>query len=337
MLVRDGRRRARAADGSRGTCVRPLAVGALALFVTACGGGPAPSGAADATLPPASAGPTVPAPATPAGAGSPPATTTAPPPGPSVSPDPATLLAAIATQTEAIRGLAPLAPIVPRFIDEAGLTRLLAADLDRDQGARRMADSEALLRGLGLFSGDRSLRDVYLEMLGSQVLGFYRQSDKTLYVVQRSGGLGPAESAIEAYTFSHELTHALQDQHFGIAGLGLDEVGQGDRTLARQALLEGDASYASTLWSQQHLSLADLLAILKVASDPAQQKLLADLPPIMRETMTFPYQDGLSFVLGLWTAGGWKAVDARVSRPARLHRADPPPGEVHGRREAGAR
>ena len=296
----------------------------LAATVAACGGpgstgsvpsSSAPSGPASSVSPPGPAASQDPAPSVaPSPAASPdPAPSVAA--SPAASQDPSAVLATIASQTEAIRGLAPRAPIVPRFIDEAGMTKLLTADLDRQQTAQQAADVETLLRGLGLFSGDRSLRDIYVEMLGSQVLGFYRNADKTLYVVERSEALGPAESAIERYTFSHELTHALQDQHFGFGSLGLRDPGRGDRTLARQALLEGDASYASTLWSQQNLSLADLLAIVKVASDPAQRKLMADLPPILRETMTFPYQDGMSFVLGLWTAGGWDAVNAAYAAP----------------------
>ena len=221
------------------------------------------------------------------------------------------MLAAIEAQTEAIRGLAARTPIVPRFIGEAELKKLLAADLDTGPSAKALPDTEALYRGLGLFSGDRTLHDVYLEALGSQVLGFYRQSDKTLYVVDRSGGLGP----IEEYTFSHELTHALQDQHFGLAGLGLEQIGQGDRALGRLALVEGDASFASTLWAEKNLTMTDMLAMLKVASDPAQQKLLDSLPPIIRETMMFPYTQGLTFVMGLWTAGGWDAVNNAFANP----------------------
>jgi hypothetical protein len=297
------------------TAAAPSALAVLALaavvaaVVAACGGsGPTPGAASSASVPPGAGSPS-------ASAISPSASVAAPPGSAPASQDPSAALATIASQTEAIRGLTPRAAIEPRFIGEAEMTTLLAADLDKEQPAQQLRDSEALFRGLSLFSGDRSLRDIYLEMLGSQVLGFYRHADKTLYVVQRAGSLGPAESSIEAYTFSHELTHALQDQHFGIDRLGLDDAGQSDRTLARQALAEGDASYASTLWAQQNLTLADLLAVVKVASDPAQQKLLADLPPILRETTMFPYQDGLAFVMGLWAAGGWPAVDAAYGVP----------------------
>ena len=49
-------------------------------------------------------------------------------------------------------------------------------------------------------------------MLSGGVAGFYRDDQKTLYVVSRSGEVGPNEKV----TFAHEFDHALQDQHFTI-------------------------------------------------------------------------------------------------------------------------
>ena len=59
----------------------------------------------------------------------------------------------------------------------------------------------------------------------SQVAGLYSPDDKQLYVVSRSGKLGPTEKT----TFAHEYTHALQDQNFDLGSLKLDEVGEGDK------------------------------------------------------------------------------------------------------------
>ncbi len=160
-------------------------------------------------------------------------------------------------------------------------------------------------------TGDRHLLDLFLAAMDAQLLGFYRDNDKTLYVVKRSGGVGP----LEEYTVSHELTHALQDQNFGLAGLHLDETDQGDRSLAKRSLVEGDASLASLYWMQGHLSLADLGEIVKAAMDPVPQAALDALPPIARATMNFPYETGLSFVMGLQQKGGWEAVDAAWKDP----------------------
>jgi hypothetical protein len=39
------------------------------------------------------------------------------------------------------------------------------------------------------------------------------------------------------------------------------------------------------------------------------------MPPILRESLTFPYERGLQLVLGLQVAGGWDAVDAAYEDP----------------------
>src|SRR4029453_13571164 len=95
-------------------------------------------------------------------------------------------------------------------------------------------------------------------LLGSQVAGMYSPDDKELYVVSRSGKLGPTEKS----TFAHEFTHALQDQNFGIDSLDIDEVGEGDRGIARLSLVEGDATLAMTYWQLENLSQMELLQMI---------------------------------------------------------------------------
>jgi hypothetical protein len=211
----------------------------------------------------------------------------------------------------AIRALTWKTPVEPRVIDEAEARRILTRDFEKSGAASRMVDVETLYRGLGAMEGERTLEDLYLAALGSQVIGFYRYDDRALYIVQRSGGLGP----VEEYTAAHELTHALQDQRFGLKALGLDATEQSDRTLGVQSLIEGDASLAGLYWSQKNLSLADLGEIIKAASEPAAQEALDALPPLVREILMFPYVQGLEFVMGLQVAGGWDAVDAMYAKP----------------------
>jgi hypothetical protein len=295
------------------------ALAVVAVVAAACGAtstpvpsSAAPSAAATASTSPASAPPATPSeqgPPTEGPTGSP---TAAPSPTAAATPvDPVALFRQIGEQTAAIRGLDWKTPVEPRLIDEAEARRILTQDLESEMPPELFAKTEALYRGLALMTGDRSLKDLYLDALGAQVLGFYRDTDQTLYVVKRSGGVGP----LEEYTVSHELTHALQDQAFGLANLHLDETDQGDRSLAKRSLVEGDASLASFLWMQGNLSFADLAEIVKAATDPAPQAALDALPPIARATMTFPYETGLAFVMGLQQKGGWEAVDAAWEDP----------------------
>ncbi|HEX2753923.1 MAG TPA: hypothetical protein VHM48_00580 [Candidatus Limnocylindrales bacterium] len=243
------------------------------------------------------------------------ATTPATTPGVSASPtpfvDPATVYASIEDQVVAIRGLKPTTKVDPKILDDAGIKKLTADSFARDNPPATIAANERILKALGLLPADASLTDLYVNLLGSQVAGLYNPDDKTLYVVSRSGGLGPAQKT----TFAHEFTHALQDQNFDIGSLKLDEIGQGDRSFARLSLVEGDATLLMSLWQIQNLTQADLGQLLAEAGSDPSTKVLLDMPPILREALLFPYTGGLSFVQGLQGSGGWQAVNDAFSKP----------------------
>ncbi len=225
---------------------------------------------------------------------------------PSPSADAASVYATIERQVVAIRGLQPKSPVKPQVINDAELKTRIAASFKRDNPPALVAANERLLKGLGLFPKDASLSDLYVELLGSQTAGFYSPEDKQLFVLSKSGALGP----LERVTFSHEYTHALQDQNFDLHSLDINAVGQGDRGLARLSLVEGDATAVMTAWAQATLTPDQLVEMLRASLDPEALKILEKMPPILREPLGFPYDNGLSFVLRLQQRGGWAAVNA---------------------------
>src|SRR5436190_1897979 len=187
----------------------------------------------------------------------------APPPStapkPLASQDLATVYRTIEDQVVQIRQLQPNRPISPTVLDGPGLHKLVADGFDKDNPPDVIAANQLVYQALGLLPKSASLKDLYVSMLGSQVAGLYNPDDKKLYVVSRSGKIG----ALEKATFSHEFTHALQDQNFDLGSLKLDEVGQGDRSFARLSLVEGDATLAMTDWELQNLTAADLGELLQ--------------------------------------------------------------------------
>ena len=224
--------------------------------------------------------------------------------------DPSTVYAAIEAQVQAIRGLTAKTPVAPKLLDDAGIRKLTADSFSKSNPPAVVAANERVMKAFGLLPPDASLADLYVKLLGSQVAGLYNPDDKTLYVVSKSGGLGPAQRT----TFAHEFDHALQDQNFDLGSLSLDGVGHGDQSVARLALVEGDATLLMSIWQLQNLSQADLgQLIAESASDPGTQVLL-DAPPVLRESLLFPYTAGLSFVQGL-QAAGWGAVNAAFRKP----------------------
>jgi len=251
------------------------------------------------------------------GAPIPSGTGSSPSPNPSTSAaatpvvDPATVYKTIEDQVVEIRGLHPKAAVSPQVLDDAGIKKLVADSFKKDNPADLMAANERIMKALGLLPQDASLTDLYISLLGSQVAGLYSPDDKKLYVVSKSGGLGPTEKV----TFSHEFTHALQDQNFDLGSLHLDEIGQGDRSFARLSLVEGDATLVMSDWEVQHLSQAELGQMFSASSDDQSLKTLLAMPPILRESLLFPYTIGLGFVHGLQANGGWDAVNAAFATP----------------------
>jgi hypothetical protein len=232
---------------------------------------------------------------------------------PAPTADPSDVYAAIEEQVTRIRGLEAKNPVDPIVLDDAGIKKLTAETFRSDNPEELVAANERLLKGLGLLEEDASLEDLYVTLLGDQVAGLYSPDDKKMYVVSRSGALGPTEKS----TFSHEFTHALQDQNFSLDSLDLTEVGEGDRAIGRLALVEGDATLAMSYWQIENLKQMELLQLIGESLNPAVSASLNKMPRILKESLLFPYTGGLAFVQALQAAGGWDAInDAYANPPA---------------------
>jgi hypothetical protein len=271
-----------------------VAVAAI-LLLAACGG------AAPSATPTAEPTPAPSATATP----TPPATPAA---TPIPDGDLAALYREIEDQVAELRELPAKERLEPSVLSQDEVRERIRVQFEKDNPPDEIAIAEETLEALNLLPADADLGELYVDLLGSQVAGFYDPETKEMVVVSKSGQVG----ATEKVTFAHEFTHALQDQVFGLDGIDVDAVGQGDRSLGRLGLVEGDASLAMTLWLSKHLGPDDLQELLKV--DPEAQAQLEAMPAILRETLLFPYQQGLVFVNGIWAKGGWEAVDRAYGR-----------------------
>lgn len=239
------------------------------------------------------------------------ATPAGPTPAPTSTPDPAAIYAAIAAQVEQIRGLRPTKSVASVLIDEAQLRANLTREFDQENPPALVEASQDELIELGLLPAGTSLRQAELDLQAGQVAGYYSPGAGQLFVVSRSGAVGPTQRV----TYAHEFTHQLQDQNFDLARLGFDTPDQGDRSLARLALVEGDAVTIQTIWTRDNLSTADLAQLLADASDPAALAALEHAPAFLRTTVLFPYTGGQAFVASLVANGGEAAVDAAFRDP----------------------
>jgi len=229
---------------------------------------------------------------------------------PGASQDAAATFDEIEGQVTKLRELQATKKVDREVIDEATLKKMLAEEQAKQTPPEVVAANERLYKALGLLPADADLDALTLEMLGAGVAGFYDDEKGKMFVVSRSGGVGAAEQV----TYAHEYTHALQDQNFTVFKDQKDVKDQSDWFLARQAIFEGDATVVMSYWALANLTPAELAEYAAAGNDPATQALLAKLPPIMTETLTYPYTTGAFYVQSAQLAGGWSAVDDFYAR-----------------------
>lgn len=199
---------------------------------------------------------------------------------------------------------------IPRLEASSGLsfTRLpvletrtrdeVRAFLEREFNAQmtplQLAGTESAYRRFGLLPDTLDLRAFLLDLLTEQVAGYYDPKTKVLYVVE---GAAPE---IRDVTITHELMHALQDQH-----ARLDSVetlrGDNDRMVAMQAVVEGQA----VLEQLSVMTGGDLEGRIPggwggvremIREGQASMPEFAAAPMFLQETLLFPYLSGAEFV-----------------------------------------
>ena len=238
---------------------------------------------------------------------------------------------------QAYRGLDLLEPLSAGRQTQSAARATLASLMAEEVPPEEAATAERLLRMLGLWRTERGLTDVLLDVLSSEVAGYYDPEKDFLALVEGVGDiLGDDfetmdEAAAERMSGSiwvHEIGHALQDQHFDLDVVaGTEDELLSDRSLARQALIEGDASlvmFSYVMGSplerfpQVNALVSDFIASpQEMASVAGSGDALLDAPAFLGEVLVFPYLRGMTFCLAVRQAGGQKLLD-------HVFRSDPP-------------
>ncbi|MBK8025303.1 MAG: hypothetical protein IPK19_28925 [Chloroflexi bacterium] len=217
--------------------------------------------------------------------------------------------------TIALRGLQPTFEIDRAFPTRADTIAYLEDLFSRELPQDQLDRSEDFYVVLNLLPADIDLGQVYLDLLSSQVAGFYDTDTQTMNVIPMMGDdPGGKLSLLEQTIYVHEYTHALQDMNFDLDSLRTDDISNNrpDQSLAITALIEGDATAVMQVYLQEAASSNPLAALSMLAESAAAGALLppAGIPDILTRELLLPYEEGLNFVLGVWNDGGWEAIDA---------------------------
>jgi hypothetical protein len=182
-----------------------------------------------------------------------------------------------------------------------------ALDSGADGGTSTSADDPddvgTTFAAMGLVKSADSFYSADSSATNSDVVGFYDDTSKRLVV------RGTAWTPTMEYTLVHELTHALQDQNFGLSRIRAAVRTDDESALTRRALIEGDAErVADHYYDEQPAAWQDAVDAAEGSAPPASE-------PIVDTYEALPYAFGESFVDGLFAVGGNAAIDQAFHAP----------------------
>ena len=155
---------------------------------------------------------------------------------------------------------------------------------------------ELSLKKLGFVPADFDLRQTTIDLLTEQAAAFYDFHRKKLFISDW------AAESMRDEALVHELAHALADQNFNIERYLNKDPNDAEESLARQTVVEGQASWLTVEYSarQAGRTLADAATAQQYFGrelDPDDPKypVFSKAPLYLRATMLFPYQEGETF------------------------------------------
>jgi hypothetical protein len=236
-------------------------------------------------------------------------------PSPSIfAQDQSSQLDAIAEEVEQIRGLRLKRDVEKESLTREQFRRRLQRTDTEHADTEEVRAAERTLVAFGLAPEGIDLQESEKGFVAEEVGGYYDPKTKKLYLIGTGGKqLSPLGESI----YAHELTHALQDQHFDLAQMseGLRDKND-DEAMAVSALIEGDATSVAYEYVRPKRGLRERIEQEQEKNAP-DEELLRSTPPIIVETFYFPYDTGGSFVAALYSQGGNKGVDAAFRDPPR--------------------
>jgi hypothetical protein len=205
-----------------------------------------------------------------------------------------------------------------------------------DEDSKRLRRAELVLKKFGLLPRDFDLGKFLVVLLKEQVAGYYDPKTKTVNLLD---WLGVEQ---QKPVLAHELTHALQDQSFGLekymkpGDTDLDkkkeitwpDIANDEISTSRQAVVEGQAMVVLVdyMLAPMGESLQDSPQVVEALKQgmlvgTADAVQFQNAPIYMKEALTFPYRYGIDFIAELLTKGGKeKAFNALFQNPPRTTR-----------------
>ena len=216
-------------------------------------------------------------------------------------------------QMSQITGLKLLTPLKKSLRSREEIRAYVIKQMNEEKNAaERYADARSA-EVFGLLPKGFDLDTFMVNVLTEQVEGLYDPKTREFYIADWS----PLDD--QRMVMTHELTHALEDQHFQIQAWERAARPNEDAELARDAVLEGSAMAAmfDYLMLGTGRSLKDLPDFdpAMLMGDMGNAPTLQKAPPFLKDALIFPYLGGLTFSTAILKNTGWSALPGVFEKP----------------------
>ena len=205
-------------------------------------------------------------------------------------------------------GLPIKEPIKRRLVTREEVGKFLEQRMKEDKDTEKLERSETSLKKFRLLPKDFSLRPFLLTLMKEQVAGYYDPKTRTVNL------LDWVDADEQKPVMAHELTHALQDQNFGMekwmeAGGKpkniQEEIEQDERRGAREAVIEGQGmivlmDYMLKPYKIRVVQAPQFVGMMRAgmgAGDVSGSPVFSQAPLFLRDSLMFPYSAGMDFIL----------------------------------------
>jgi hypothetical protein len=181
-----------------------------------------------------------------------------------------------------------------RVVDDAAAKEHFKARLTKFWPEDQVRTEQQAYADLGLVPEGTDLMAVLFDILEEQAGGYYDPESKTFFV------LGDMPRATAPILMAHELTHALDDQHFDIDAIIEPLMEQGDRAAAVGAVLEGSGTVVMSLFVVREMTAGRLTAAALTElqdSEAGRAEKLKAAPQILQRALMGPYFLGQAFLM----------------------------------------
>jgi len=215
--------------------------------------------------------------------------------------------AAVLKETSELRELSILRAVKSGAQSRSEIERMIVKNLDEENTPAESHAAEAVLKAFGLVPPEFDYRAFLIKLLTEQVAGYYDPKAQQFYLADW------IELEAQKPVMAHELTHALQDQHFNLRRFEKWPKGDSDAELAAHALIEGDATLAMTLYTAKN-PLVALAFIRSLGSNGASLEQYNQAPRAIKESLIFPYEEGSAWATQVYKRGGWEMISKAFAK-----------------------